>query len=106
MSRAKPGRFPEKGPLHWQDHGNPMRFRNIWYRELPPRTIEGGTDGHPLSTEATLAKRKEIAASIRQDAEMHADPAKPISQMLRLMESLEYEMDNPTVQKVEQMAEQ
>jgi len=32
MARAKPGPFPDKGPLELQDHGNPMRFRNIWYR--------------------------------------------------------------------------
>ena len=41
----QPGPFPEKGPLELQDHGNPMRFRNIWYRPLPPRAVEGGTDG-------------------------------------------------------------
>lgn len=27
----------EKGPLKLQDHSNPMRFRNIWIRELLPR---------------------------------------------------------------------
>ena len=27
---------PEKGNISLQDHGNPMRFRNVWIRELKP----------------------------------------------------------------------
>ena len=105
MKRTKAGPFPDKGPLKFQDHGNPVRFRNVWYRELPLRAVEGGTDG-ALSTEATAAKRKEIAATVRQDAAKLKDPANPLPETLRLLESLVYEKDEPTLQKAQQMAEQ
>jgi len=105
MGRTKPGPFPEKGPLRLQDHGNPMRFRNIWYRELPRRAVEGGTDGY-LTQEATMAKRKEIAASIREDAARLRNPANPMPEMQRLLESLVYEKDATAYQKAEQMGNQ
>ncbi len=105
MGRSHPRSFPEAGPLKLQDHGNPVRYRNIWYRPLPPNTIEGGTDGY-LTAEATSAKRHEIAVMIRDDAEKQKDPAHPLSEMLRLAESLVYEKEDGAYQRVEQLAGQ
>ena len=87
-ARSKDRPFPEKGPLKLQDHGNPVRYRNIWYRPLPARASEGGDVSH-MSTEATTAKRQSIAASLRVEAAKEQGNGK----MLKLMESLVYAPD-------------
>ena len=89
MRRSKPRAFPDQGPLKIQDHGNPVRFRNIWYRPLPKRAVEGGEASH-MTEAATAAKRAEIAKGIREAAAKLEGNDK----MLHLFESLCYEAND------------
>ena len=103
MGRTHPGPLPEAGPLKLQDHGNPVRFRNIWYRPLPPRVAADDKGIHgPMSEQATAAKRKEIAATIRAAAAKL--PAGSLDQSLRLAESLVYAKDEAVAKSVMALA--
>jgi len=99
-ARSKPRAFPDQGPLKLQDHSNPVRYRNIWYRPLPKRAIDGGDTSH-MSEAQTAAKRAEIAKSIRDDA---ADK-QGNDKMLRLLESLVYESNAEALKDGTAMAE-
>ncbi|HEX5791538.1 MAG TPA: family 16 glycoside hydrolase, partial [Luteolibacter sp.] len=94
-TRTQPKGFGDAAPLQLQDHGNPVRYRNIWYREIRKRPVDGGTDGR-LSKEATMAKRAQIAADILKDA----GKLQGNDRMLRELESLCYQANEEVLKGV------
>jgi hypothetical protein len=53
IDRAPYAPHPEKQPIAFQDHGNPVRFRNVWVRELGKAD---GLETKPAKEPLTLAK--------------------------------------------------
>lgn len=92
-ARPKLAAHPEKGPLELQDHGNPMRFRNIWIREIPPRVKP--------TPEQVATQRKETAAKLRKEAGSSKDT---LAEMKLWMESLVYADDATAAEKARKMS--
>jgi hypothetical protein len=53
---------PDKLPLSFQDHGNPVRYRNVWLRELAPENIvQPDKPYDPVIVELTMEQKSKIA---------------------------------------------
>jgi Domain of Unknown Function (DUF1080) len=59
---------PSKLPLSFQDHGNPVRYRNVWLRELPPESIpQPATPYDPVIVALSAEQQLKIAGKYVRD---------------------------------------
>ncbi|MCL2105419.1 MAG: DUF1080 domain-containing protein [Kiritimatiellaeota bacterium] len=94
-------KYADKGPLKFQDHGNPVRFRNVWIREIPSRYVNTTHGGPGVKEADVMALRKETAAKLFADIDLKSDNKVDI--LRRMLEVISYDKDAKYMQLLEEL---
>lgn len=79
---------PAKGPLHFQDHGCKVHFRNIWYRPIASRWSNRTNSSYSADENDVMALRRDTAGKLYNKIE---NPSEVSSKnLLALAEVISY----------------
>ena len=72
-------------PLAFQDHGNPVRFRNVWIREIPSRYANTTHGGPAANEEDVMALRRKTAAALYAKIDVSKTDLKTLHALLEVI---------------------
>ena len=72
-------------PLSFQDHGNPVRFRNVWIREIPSRYANTTHGGQAADEKDVMALRRKTAAALYSKIDVSKKDASTLEALLEVV---------------------
>jgi Domain of Unknown Function (DUF1080) len=94
-------KYEEKLPLRIQDHGNPVRYRNIWIREIPSRYANTTHGGPGAKKEDVMALRKATAAELEK--KVNWDNPNKVETLRQMLEVVSYEKTDARMEPLKKL---